>query len=351
VRHVVLVGDYPPPWGGLSTQVAALRGRLTALGDDVRVLDIGVHRRERREHCEPVRGAADYARALLRHAGRGATLHVHTNGHNPKSWMVAAMATLAGLRAGRRTVVSLGSGLMPAFVRGARGPLRAVVRLTLATAGALVVRNEPARATLVERGADPRAVRILAGFNGVTPAEVGALPQAVAPARAAHRPLLGMVSSPGAEYGLALMVDAAARLRARFPGLGLVLLGPDRLDEAPSWIHAVGEVPRDALLAAMQALDVFVRPTYFDGDASSVREALALGVRCVASDTDFRPAGTRTFPKGDADALAAAIGAALAEPPVRSDSSSLAELLAIYDALPLARRRAVARKRAVASHA
>src|SRR5205823_13169182 len=77
----------------------------------------------------------------------------------------------------------------------------------------------------------------------------------------------------------------------------------------------------------------FVRPTYFDGDASSVREALSLGVRTVASDTDFRPHGTRLFPKGDADALAEAIEKALIEPAVQFESSSLPELLEIYDGL------------------
>ena len=87
----------------------------------------------------------------------------------------------------------------------------------------------------------------------------------------------------------------------------------------------------------MSSLDVFVRPTYFDGDASSVREALTLGVRVVASDTDFRPEGVWRFPPGDADALAAAIETALARHPVRVESSSLPALLEVYDALPLGR--------------
>jgi glycosyltransferase involved in cell wall biosynthesis len=336
VRRLLLVGDYPPPYGGLSIQIAALRRRLLALGDDVHVLDIGVHRRERRPECLPVRGPVALARAALGHAGRGATIHVHTNGHNPKSWMVASVCALAGLRAGRRSVVSLGSGLMPAFVRSAHAPLRALVRITLAASGAVIVRNETARATLAALTATPAAVRILAGFYGVAPDDVGRVPGDTARFARDHRPLIGMVSSPGPEYGLALMVDAAARLRARHPALGLILTGADQLDEGqPGWIHATGELPHASVLAVMSVLDVFVRPTYFDGDASTVREALALGVRAVASDTHFRPAGTRVFPQGDADALAATIEDALADPPVHADSSALPDLLEIYDALPL----------------
>jgi glycosyltransferase involved in cell wall biosynthesis len=338
VRRILLVGDYPPPYGGLSIQVAALRRRLAALGDDVRVLDIGQRRRQPRPECLPARNPVDFARAVLAHAGRGATIHVHTNGHNPKSWLVACAGAVAGLRAGRRAVVSLGSGLMPAFVRAARAPVRTIVRATLAAAGALIVRNDAARAALVALGADPSAVRVVPGFYGVTPDEIGRLPHDVAWFCRGHRPVIGMISTLGPEYGQALFVDAAARLRARLPELGAILVGPDRMDDGrPSWIHATGALAPPEVLAAMRALDVFVRPTYFDGDASSVREALALGVRTVASDTDFRPDGVRLFPKGDAEALADAIEKSLAEPPVRMEASALPALLAIYDALPLGR--------------
>ena len=49
----------------------------------------------------------------------------------------------------------------------------------------------------------------------------------------------------------------------------------------------------------MKRLTLFLRPTYFDGDSLSVREALALGVPVVASATDFRPDGVITFRIGD----------------------------------------------------
>jgi glycosyltransferase involved in cell wall biosynthesis len=130
------------------------------------------------------------------------------------------------------------------------------------------------------------------------------------------------------------LIDAAAQLRGRHPRLGVLLVGPDELDDGcPGWILPAGEQDRPALLATLKALDVFVRPTYFDGDASSVREALALGVRVVASDTDFRPKGVLCFPPGDADALAQAIEIALAGRATRVEGSSLPVLLTIYDAV------------------
>ena len=339
MRRVLLVGDYPPPYGGVSVQVAALHHRLAALGDtDVRVLDIGTRRRETRPGCLPVHGPVDFVSRILAHVRGGFIIHVHTNGHNLKSWLLTAVCVGAALAGGRRTIVSFGSGLMPPFLAAARAPFRALARASTAGAGALIVRNERARSALVELGVDPRKLVVLPGFYGVTDTEVGRVPQDVARFTHDHRPLIGAIASPGPEYGIALLIDAAARLRPRHPRLGVVLVGSGWLDgDCPRWMCSIGECGRPSLLAVMHALDVFVRPTYFDGDASSVREALALGVRVVASDTDFRPEGVRRFPCGDPDALAAAIEAALTGPAVRAASTSLPAVLSIYDALPLDR--------------
>jgi glycosyltransferase involved in cell wall biosynthesis len=339
---VLLVGDYPPPYGGVSVQVAALRHRLAALGDEVRVLDIGERRRHVRAGCLPARGPLRFAATVLRHARRGVLVHLHTNGHNTRSWIAALVCVGAGPAARRRTVVSLGSGRMPEFLDTASRAVRALARASLTRAGAVVVRNERAQAAVIALGAEPARVVVLPGFYGVTEAEIGGPPAAAVLFRRRHQPLLGAIASRGPEYGLALLIDAAARLRPRHPDLGVVLIGPDRMAESPPWTLALGERPRPALLATLRSLDVFVRPTYFDGDASSVREALALGIRVVASDTDFRPEGVWRFPRGDADLLAGTIETALAHSPRRVDSTSLPALLAVYDALPLDRQPATA---------
>jgi glycosyltransferase involved in cell wall biosynthesis len=97
-----------------------------------------------------------------------------------------------------------------------------------------------------------------------------------------------------------------------------------------------GELPHEVALGVMRRANLFVRPTYFDGDASSVREALAMGVPVVASDTDHRPAGVLLFRRGDARDLADKIALALANGrgggPRRpsQEPDSFEQLLAIY---------------------
>ena len=337
MRRILLVGDYPPPYGGLSVQIASLRQHLAAGGDtEVNVLDIGARRRERRSGCLPTRGPVSLVATVLAHARRGFLPHLHTNGHNPRSWIVAAACVSAGAAGGRRAIVSLGSGRMPAFLDGGSPAVRALARASLTAARTVIVRNERAHAALIALGVPPAKLVILPGFYGVAQDEIGAVPPDVSRFRQLHDPVIGAVSTRGPEYGIPLLIDAAARLRPRHPRLGVVLVGHDRFEEGcPPWVLATGEQDRPLLLAVMQALDVFVRPTYIDGDASSVREALALGVRVVASATDFRPDGVWRFPRGDADALASAVEAALAGRATRAEWTSLPALLAIYDGLPV----------------
>jgi glycosyltransferase involved in cell wall biosynthesis len=64
-------------------------------------------------------------------------------------------------------------------------------------------------------------------------------------------------------------------------------------------------------LRILAAGTVFLRPTTRDGDAVSVREALASGIPCVASDVVARPQGTLLYRLGDGTSLTNTLMAAV----------------------------------------
>jgi len=341
--NVLIVGDYPPPYGGLSVQVSVLRGLLDASGAHrCRVLDIGESRRERRPECLPARTPIEFGGRLLRHAAAQWVIHLHTSGHNTSSWLAALACATAGLLNGRKTALSLGSGQAPDWIRQSRGAMRAVVRLTLALTNTIICRNERSRAAIAALGIPARKIVVVSGFYGLGPAVGATLPDAVETFLREHSPVVGAVASIGPEYGLPLIAEAAAGLRTVHPRLGLLLMGPARFEHAAlaGDLLQAGQLPHATVLAAMRRLDVFVRPTYFDGDASSVREALALGVPVVASDTDFRPEGVIVFRRGHVDdltnKLAQTLGAGRSRPrPGPADAGSWPRVLAIYERLSL----------------
>ncbi len=308
--RVLIVGDYPPPYGGSSVQVSVLHRLLSATpGFTARVLDVGTTRHRRRPECLPARNPFEFAGRLLAHAGRQYLLHLHTNGHNVKSWLVTLACAAAGLLNRRRTVVSIGSGLAPDFIEQASGPTRFLIKVALHLIGAVICRNERTRTILVRLGIADGKVAIVPGFYGVMTFDRPRIPWQIEEFLDSHAPVLAAIASSGPEYGIPVFLEAARRLRSEHPRLGVLLIGPAPFD-GEQWdgdLLAGGELPHDVVLAIMPKVTVFVRPTYFDGDASSVREALALGVRVVASDTDFRPAGVTLFRRGDAADLTGTI--------------------------------------------
>ncbi|MBI4421621.1 MAG: glycosyltransferase [Gemmatimonadetes bacterium] len=279
---------------------------------------------------------------MLFHAARNDIIHLHTNGHNLKSWLVSLLCAGVGLLNGRRTVVSIGSGAAPEYVGAARGAVRVLIATALGLAGAVICRNERTAQALASAGGRPEKITVLAGFYGVRTGALPAVPPDIAAFLERAAPVVAALASSGPEYGIPQLIDAVERLRPRYPRLGLLLIGAGHPPAGDGGnILVTGELTHKLVLSVLQKVSVFVRPTYFDGDASSVREALALGIPVVASDTDFRPEGVVLFRRGDVDGLTTALARTLtrervgpARPP-RSEPDSFERLLAVYRQLDI----------------
>jgi len=312
-RDLLLVGALPPPTGGIAAHLFDLGRAAIAAGARVRFADVPPGSSRSADGLR-LAGALAVARA------RGDLVHLHTNGHNAGSWRLAALvAAVAG-----DALLTVHSGFAPSFIERRARACGAIARRFRRVIG-------------VNRGI-VEALRDRAGVDGERLLEAPAWsaaslppprpPAGLAAIRARHRVLLAATLAHGREYGAHVLLEAAARIGSSIEGAALVLYGPAARDvalqqaiEAGSKryplppIHCFGDLDRAEALAVVQAADAFLRPTLTDGDAISVREALALGRRTIASDAAPRPEGVRLFPAGDGAALAEAIVAALAEPP------------------------------------
>src|SRR5256712_5938571 len=215
---------------------------------------MGEGRRQRRPECLGARHGLDFAAKLLWHAAGQWILHLHTNGHNVSSWLGALACATAGLLNGRRTVLSLGSGLAPDWIRDAGPIMRGVVRLTLALTGVIVCRNARSRAAIAALGVPAGKIVVLSCFYGLGPTETTTVPPPAEEFLNAHSPVIGAGASIGPEYGLPPVAEAPARLRTAYPRLGPLRMRPARV--APS--HLDGSLlrprplPPDTALAVMR---------------------------------------------------------------------------------------------------
>jgi glycosyltransferase involved in cell wall biosynthesis len=326
---LLLIGPYPPPHGGISVHVATAHRLLREAGQDCRVLDCGGHRTAPRGSEDRVRSRLRFLGRVKSHADAGFTMHVHGNGHNARSWLLAMSCGLAGRRA-RGRVLTLHSGLTPSFLSS--GGARILVRLALRSFDRVLCVNDTIRRALAPLDGGRQRLATLPAYLDAPP-DPAAIPVSARSWLAAHGPVLSSALFFRPEYAVETLLSALERLRLRHPTIGCLILGGG---EAPASVRQLlqerglehdvlfaGDVEHSLCLALISRSDLFVRATLADGDANSVREALALGVPVVASDVGHRPPGVTLFPRGDLDGLVSAVelGLARTRPPAASTAS------------------------------
>jgi glycogen(starch) synthase len=332
---LLLVGPFPPPHGGVSVHVLTLQELLLKSGMACRVLNIS-RGAPRSDRYVSVRGSVHFMLLLFGYSFRGWSLHVHINGHNVKSWLVALAAGLAGVigRRSRTAMLTIHSGMSPAYLRGGRSA-RFLAWMTSAFYRHIIAVNSEIGDSLRFLPVPENRIQVFPAFfpAGRT---LGSLPDGFEEWAREHNPVLSTALFFRPEYGFALLVQALAELRKKHPRLGCVVMGdsefrPEGLDPH---IYAIGDVTHQSCLAVIERSDIFVRPTFSDGDAISVREAIALGTPVVASDVVRRPAGTLCFKTGDPMDLASKIDSLLSGedllPGAEPDETGFHRLLELY---------------------
>ena len=319
---VLLVGPFPPPFGGISATVRDLyRRMLTEQGFEVTVLNIGERRSEPSPEYLSPRGGWHVVWILFRYAVAGYVTHLETNGHNLKSWLTAVLCSVGGLLNRKKTIIAFGSGMLPDYIGQANWLLRVLVRMTGRCAGLIICRNSEMVNALQARGCPRHKIKVLPGFVGIRGRSGQSVPAEVMEFSQRHDPVVGAMVAMSSEYGIPLALQAVAVLRERHPKIGLILIGigqaeGETLEDFPAIkpnVLFAGGLPPDVALGVMAKVTIFLRPTYFDGDSVSVREALALGIPVVASATGTRPSSVTTFEVGNLQDLCRKVEQVLAE--------------------------------------
>ncbi len=337
--RVLIVGDWPPPIGGVSIHVRALREAVRKAGASVTVLDIGSGQNEL-PGVVPSGNEGWFARRLLLHLRRADLVHLHTSGANVKSWVLVASLGVAARLTHVPAIVTFHSGHCPRYLRTTGRALAA--RAAVASYDRVICVNEEISRCLRRIGAAElrHVVAPAFGQEGLDP---GSMPDGVAEFVETHDPIVSAMLAPGRDYGAPELFGAFASFREEFPGAGLVVYGPGtdrstmaRLVEAAhaAPVLRLGQIERAEALAIMRVSDLFVRPTLVDGDALSVREAQALGARVVATRAGARPRGVVLCAPGDVPDLARAMREAMTRTPQRraqaSDEDGIAVVLRLY---------------------
>jgi glycosyltransferase involved in cell wall biosynthesis len=193
-------------------------------------------------------------------------------------------------------------------------------------AAAITTVSQPLADVLIEVGVPSERITVIPNGVDTTRFTLGDQAEARRTLGLGDHPLVVCVSRLSHEKGVDVLVDAALSLMASLPAARIVVVGDG--SERPALeariaaagladrVRLAGAVPHAAVATWMTAADVIAMPSRREGHPNAAMEALACGRPLVASRVGalaelVTTARGLTVPPLDADALSAALAAAL----------------------------------------
>ena len=209
--------------------------------------------------------------------------------------------------------------------------VRPALRWTLRKAGALTAITEDCRQHALRAGAPSRSMHLV--FNGTDLRRFSPAPAGEADPRFGPN-MIFACRQLFPRKGIRFLIEAAAQLKPRFPDLKVVVAGdgferPDLIALAERLgitrdVTFLGWVPNSELPQYYRAAALSVIPSWEEGIGIPAAEAIGCETAVVASDAGGLPEVVEhgvtglIVPRGDSNALAAAIGDLLADPARRA---------------------------------
>lgn len=343
-KHILQLGPFPPPYGGVQTNMLAIRDWLVKNGDECSIISIvnSEGKSDEKGVYHP-RNPLELVRLLK--TLKYDALHIHIGGNLPAR--VLALILTAAIFAPEKSVMTLHSGgyAMEKIKTARFFSAEGFIFRRLAK---IIVVNEQMKAMFAKFGVNAENVKLILPFALSKPDETVEIPQKFQDFWRAHEKVLLAVSALEPHYDLPLQINALERVREKFPGAGLIILGSGgaekdlrALVQSKSYAENVflaGETTREVVLHLIEKADVLLRTTVFDGDAISIREAIFLGTPVVATDNAMRPENVRLIRIGDGAALEAAIEEQLnagrkPQNPNADGGENIRAVLDVYDRL------------------
>ena len=341
--RVLLLGPYPPPHGGVQTNLVAIREYLLKNGFPCSVINITRHRKPDADEVYYPKGPAGAVQLLARLEYD--LLHLHIGGMLTNRLL--ALCLVCARWPGKKSVLTFHSGGFPSTPEGLALRPASFAGLVLRSFDGIIGVNDEIISFLQRMGVPADRARLISPYSFLA-GDGASFPSALEKFFLSHDPVLTSVGLLEPEYDLPLQINALPPIRRKFPNAGLLIIGSGSLESSlrekiaasPEAAHILlpGDVPHASTIQAMARSRILLRTTLYDGDALSVREALQLGTPVIGTDNGMRPPGVRLMPKSDLQALVNAIETELQQPTrpkatLASDEGNIRAVIDFYQEL------------------
>jgi glycosyltransferase involved in cell wall biosynthesis len=348
-KRVVIVGSFPPPYGGIGVHIRRASDLLSEFYD-IRVVDLYGRRQPTDSpkiiRCGTVTPFNLVAACFWLRFIKPDIAHFHVSATDRFAY-VGSMLLQALPRRSKR-IITIHSGRFVSAYANGNWLRRKVLRLLLQNFDHIIAVNHDQQALLHQIGCKPESVSVLPAFLPPSPAASSFVDELVREISKAGKRILVTSGYGQMHYGYHHIVEASKALGPDTKKIHFVLCLYNTYDE-----EYLGRVERelrqlvdtticrdltpDEFSYLLSKSDVYIRATDRDGDAVAIREAVYFGRKIIASDVVTRPPGCILFTIGDPIALAQAIRICLSDNQsglVTSDNARAAEqLLALYSSM------------------
>ncbi len=312
--HVVQLGPFPPPEGGISRNMLAIRETLREQGNRCSIIATSrsTHITDEPDVYHP--GTAIRLISQLRRMDFE-VLHLHIGGEISRR--VLSLAFACTVAAKGRSVLTVHSGGYPQTEAAKRATRSSLAGIVFRRFSHLIAVNQEIANVFARYGVPEETISVIMPYSLSVPDPGVPIPDELASFMDEHSPLLLSVGGLERDYDPLFQIAAMKQILADAPGAGLLLVGDGSMTSevekaiAASGfggaVYLAGNVEHAVTLHLIDRATALLRTTLFDADAISVREALYLGTPVIATDTGNRPAGVHLIPIGDTASLRNAV--------------------------------------------
>lgn len=309
--QILQFGVFPPPEGGVQTNVKDIRDYLRQQKIRCGVVHLSRHRQPDADDVFYPKTSLAVMRIAL--SFPAPIWHFHLGGNVTRALL--GLYSFGTSVPNKKTILTFHSGGYPTSPDAQRPhPLRDFLFRRF---DRIVAVNGEIFEMFASMGVKREKIQLIPPFALPSHPPRAEIPPAITEFMQRHSPVLLSVCGLEPEYDIELQIEAMAAILERLPNAGLVVAGGGSL-EAQLRSHLAskpyagsillcGNVPRAATLNVMTRSDLLLRTTWYDGDAVSVREALQFDLPVIASDNGMRPVGVKLIPARDRQALVDAV--------------------------------------------
>ena len=343
--HVLQLGPYPPPEGGISRNMLAIREELIARGHRCSIIATSQSSRVVEEqHVYHPRSSFELLRLLS--SLKFDVLHLHIGG--TITGRVLALAAACTFFARNKCILTLHSGAYPLTGEAQKASPNSVRGRIFQGFSRVVAVNEAIADAFGRYGISADRIKVILPYSLQHPDERVVVPDELSEFCEKHSPVLLSVGGLEKDYDPLIPINAMKDALNEFPNAGLMIVGDGSMrSEVESAVAAsgygkniylTGNIEHSITLHLINEADIVLRTTLFDGDAISIREALFLGTPVIATDTHSRPEGVHLIGIGDKEALVRKIkqiGATSKQNRLKSapDNTNIRKIIDLYEEL------------------